>query len=156
MHGISVTPDRQARATFSIPYHQDSRVAVIRCAEQERFSRLEDLNRPDIEVFANRGGATAAYVRRQLPRAQLIEESLDVAHERLAAGDGDAVLDTGYQARRHRELCVGLGGTRFLHTPIAVLFPAGSGLVAPTNEWLGERIADGTVGRLIDHYGLPQ
>ena len=155
MHGISVTPEREARAAFSIPYHEDSRVAVIRCAEQERFASLEDLNRPDVTVFTNRGGATASYVRRHLPRARLVEESLAVAHERLVAGDGDAVLDTGYQAGRHRGLCLGLGGARFLRTPIAVLFPKGSNLVDPTNEWLQQRIADGTVGRLIEHYGLP-
>ena len=155
--GVSITPPRQLEVDFSIPYTEYSRVAVVRCAESDRFLTFEDLDTAGVTVTAVRGGAAATYAQANLRHATIrLAEELTDELPSVVAGTVDVAIMPPHTVRRYRGLCVGLQGRRFFSTPIAVMLPKGSSLTPEVNDWLRRRLEDGTVAALLDHYGARQ
>ena len=156
MSGINNTDERALAVDFSRTYHDYGRVAVVRCNEQARFSTLDDINRADVRIRVRSGGTTAQFARERFARA-IVQDTASITswYGRLAAGEDDVIVASAYEYRAHPELCLAAGGVRFWMMPIAVLLPKGSSLREPVNAWLERRLADGTVARLLSHYGVP-
>ena len=154
LSAVSITDVRRPLVDFSVPYGEEVRVLVLRCEEQTRFSSLDQLDRPDVTVLVRGGGAVESYIRQRLPLSRIVpSRDVEAMYARLEAGDGDAIVATIYDVRRFPELCVGLNGAQFFATPLAVMLPKDSPLTESVNRWLRGRIEDGTVGRLMRHYG---
>lgn len=152
--GISVTPDRRARADFGPPLVADGKTPIARCADRERFGTLEGMNRPGVRVIVNPGGTNERFAREHLPRASLrvfpdnrtifreiVEDRADVM-----VTDG---IEVALQALRHPGLC----GTRaepFTRSEKAWMLPRGAELTAEVAAWLAPRIRSGEVARRLE------
>ncbi len=55
MGGVSVTLDRQRRGFFSAPTMRDGKTPIARCADEEKFQTLAEIDRPGVKVIANPG-----------------------------------------------------------------------------------------------------
>ena len=55
MGGVSVTLDRQKKGFFSAPTMRDGKTPIARCADEEKFQTLAEIDRPGVKVIANPG-----------------------------------------------------------------------------------------------------
>ena len=154
MSGISVTPERVTVVRFSRPYHRDRGVAVIRCRDASRFPSPDSVDRPGVEIFVNKGGASASYAVRRFPQATIRQwMGLEDAYALLDMGNGDLIVTSDLNAHhsiaRSTDLCFAFDGAPLYETPIAILMPRNSELVRPVNAWLARRLRDQTVSRLL-------
>ena len=154
LSGVSITAPRQLEVDFSLPYTEHSYFAIVRCSESSRFLTFEDLDQSGITVSAQRGSAGASYALAHLQHAtvRLVDDG-PLELQTVVDATSDAAITTPYSVRRHRGLCIGLQRRPFFSTPVAAVFPRGSPLMEPVNEWLRRRLDDGTVPALLDHYG---
>ena len=72
MGGISVTPDRAARASYSDTYLQDGKAPITTCADAGRFQTLSQIDQPGVRVVVNPGGTNESYDRQMLKRATIV------------------------------------------------------------------------------------
>jgi cyclohexadienyl dehydratase len=63
MGGVSVTLDRQRRGFFSAPTMRDGKTPIARCADQEKFQTLAEIDRPGVKVIANPEPTSASIAR---------------------------------------------------------------------------------------------
>jgi len=64
MGGVSVTLDRQKVGFFSNPYLRDGKAPIARCADQQKYETLAEIDRPGVKVIVNPGGTTNASTAR--------------------------------------------------------------------------------------------
>ncbi len=72
MGGVSVTLDRQRKGFFSAPYMRDGTTPIARCADEEKFQTLSEIDRPGVKVIANPGGANERFGRARLHAAEIV------------------------------------------------------------------------------------
>ena len=63
--GVSITPAREARGTFSVPYATGGKTLLARCADSGKYTSLVAVDRPKVRVIVNPGGTNEQYVARQ-------------------------------------------------------------------------------------------
>jgi polar amino acid transport system substrate-binding protein len=68
--GMGITPQRNLKVNFSIPYDYSGVAIVAHRQLAAGFSRLEDFNRPEVIVTARLGSTSAAAANKLLPNAQ--------------------------------------------------------------------------------------
>jgi polar amino acid transport system substrate-binding protein len=116
--GMTMTPDRNARFAFAGPTFISGTSLVSLHPELTEPAELADLDRPERRYAALAGSTSADFVRRQLPRASLVETA-DYAEgvAMLLAGDADAMVADFLACKlaswEHAE-----AGLRALHTPL--------------------------------------
>lgn len=153
LSGISITPERAAVASFSLPYHTGGKSILARCAERARFDTARELDDPAVRVIVNPGGTNEAWVRTNLGRAQIRvhPDNRTIFHE-LVAGRADAMVtddvEVELQARRHPQLCRTLPGT-LSRTDKAVLMPRDAALKAAVDGWLERQLEAGVPATLL-------
>jgi cyclohexadienyl dehydratase len=152
--GISVTAERARLARFSLPYRSGGKTPIALCRARRRFDTLAKIDRPRVRVVVNPGGTNEAFARERLRAAQLtvFPDNRLIFHE-LLAGRADVMItddvEAELQRRRHPELCRTTSKT-FTQADKAWLVQADPELLALVDAWLHERIADGTVARLLE------
>jgi len=72
MGGVSVTLDRQRKGFFSAPYMRDGKTPIARCADEEKFQTLSEIDRPGVKVIANPGGTNERFDRARLHAAEIV------------------------------------------------------------------------------------
>ena len=72
MGGVSVTLDRQKTGFFSAPYLRDGKTPIARCADEEKFQTLAEIDRPGVKVIANPGGTNERFDRARLHAAEIV------------------------------------------------------------------------------------
>jgi chorismate mutase-like protein len=97
--GISITPERQKSALFSVPYFHDTKQPVVRCGEEQRYDTRAEIDTPQVRLIVNPGGTNEAFARRQFPHASLAvhADNLDVFEE-IRAGHADVMVTDGVEA----------------------------------------------------------
>ena len=145
--GISITPERAARAFFSRPYHSGGKTIVARCAERARFDTPAELDDPAVRVIVNPGGTNEAWVRANLGRAQIrVHPDNRTVFDEIVAGRADAMVtddvEAELQTRRHPQLCRTLPGT-LTRSEKAVLMPRDAALQAAVDGWLQRQLDAG-------------
>lgn len=153
LSGISVTPERSARAGFSVPYHVDGKTPIARRAAADRFSTLEKIDQPGVRVIVNPGGTNERFVRERLNRATIVMHPDNrTIFEEILAGRADVMITDGVevqlQARRHPELA-GTMATPFTRAGKAILLPAGSELTARVDAWLAPQVESGQIAAML-------
>jgi cyclohexadienyl dehydratase len=155
MGGISVTPDRATKATFSDPYLVDGKAPITRCAEVGRFQTLAQIDQPGVRVIVNPGGTNASYDHATLKRATIVDyPDNNTIFDQLLAGRADVMVtdasETSYQATQHPgQLCAVHPDHPFTVEPKAYLLPHGDPAFQQwVDQWLKTVQADGTYGRI--------
>ena len=107
MGGVSVTLDRQRKGFFSAPTMRDGKTPIARCADEEKFQTLSEIDRPGVKVIANPGGTNERFDRARLHAAEIViyPDNLTIFDE-LADGRADLMItdasETRFQEKLHR------------------------------------------------------
>lgn len=153
LSGISITPERAAVASFSLPYHTGGKSILARCTERARFDTARELDDPAIRVIVNPGGTNEAWVRTNLERAQIqVHPDNRTIFQEIVAGRADAMVtddvEVELQARRNPQLCRTLPGT-LNRADKAVLMPRDAALKAVVDAWLERQLEAGVPATLL-------
>jgi cyclohexadienyl dehydratase len=147
MSGISVTPERAARADFSTAYHVDGKTPIARCEDARKFATLEQIDRPEVRVIVNPGGTNERFVRERIKRAAIVVHADNrTIFDELLAGRADVMLTDGIevelQMHRHPKLC---GTMRVPLTQAAkgIMLPRETGIAAEVDAWLAPQVSKG-------------
>jgi cyclohexadienyl dehydratase len=148
MSGISITPERSALASFSIPYHADGKAPIARCKDVGNFTTLEQIDKSTVRVIENSGGTNERFARDQLKHATiLVHADNRTVFDEILAGRADVMftdsIEVDLQVRRHPQLC------RAISLPLtqakkAVMMPT-KGWESEINEWLLPKLASGEI-----------
>ncbi|WP_416424799.1 transporter substrate-binding domain-containing protein [Pseudomonas sp. App30] len=106
--GISVTLARQKQAWFSSTLDVDGKVPLVRCEDQAKYQRIEQINRPQVRVIEPAGGTNEAFVHAFLPKAQLSLHDNVTIFEELRQHKADVMITDASEALYHQKLQPGL------------------------------------------------
>ena len=154
MGGVSVTLERQKIGFFSEPYLRDGKTPIARCADQERYQALSEIDRPDVRVIVNPGGTNERFDRVHLRQAQIIVQPDNTTiFDALASGGGDVMITDASEARLQAKLHPGVLCAIHPDRPFdfaekAYWMPPDSALKAFVDQWLHMAIEDGDFDRL--------
>ncbi|WP_423998032.1 transporter substrate-binding domain-containing protein [Maribacter sp. IgM3_T14_3] len=109
MSGITITPERQTKAFFSIPVLSSGKAAITRDENSLNYNSIEKINKQNVRVIFNPGGTNEAFARANFPKARLIlnDNNLDI-FQKLVDGEADVMVtdavETLMQEQIHKEL----------------------------------------------------
>jgi len=155
--GISITPERQQHALFSIPYQRDGKTPITLCANVQRFQTLAQINQPHVRLIVNPGGTNERFARSHAPRAQLTVYPDNVTiFGQIVAGKADLMMtdamETRLQQRLHPALCAVHPAAPFDTAAKAMLLPRDAAFKTLVDQWLQERIASGALQQDVEHW----
>jgi cyclohexadienyl dehydratase len=149
MGGVSVTLDRQKIGFFSAPYLRDGKTPIARCADQERYETLAEIDRPGVKVIANPGGTNERFDRARLHAAEIVvyPDNLTI-FDQLASGRADLMItdasETRFQAKLHPGVLCAIHPDRpFDFAEKAYWMPPDPALKAFVDQWLHIMQEDG-------------
>jgi cyclohexadienyl dehydratase len=152
--GITITDERSRRAQFSTAYFEDGKTPIVRCAEAERYSSLDRIDRPGVRVIVNPGGTNERFVRTQIRQATvLVHPDNRTIFGEIVAGRADVMFTDGIEVRLQRQVHPALCGA--MAEPLtragkAVLVPQNSDLAPRIDAWLAPQVADGRIATLLE------
>ncbi len=158
MGGVSITPERAARGYFSIPYMQDGKTPIARCADKDKYADLAEIDRPDVRVIVNPGGANERFARAHLKRAPIrVFPDNRTLFEEIAEGRADVMVtdasEARYQARRHPGvLCAVHPDAPFERAEKAYWMQPDESLKTFVDAWLHTRLETGAVHALTTRW----
>jgi cyclohexadienyl dehydratase len=95
MGGVSVTPDRAAAGDFSLAVLHDGNRPIARCADKDRYTSIDAIDRPDVRVVVNPGGTNERFAKTNLAHATLAEHPDNrTIFDEIAAGHADVMSPT--------------------------------------------------------------
>lgn len=153
LSGISITPERAASARFSVPYQSGGKTPIARCSERAKLATLTQIDEAKVRVIVNPGGTNEAFVRTQLKQANVrVFADNRAIFDELVEGRADVMITDDVEAelqhRRRPTLCRTTKAT-FTQATKAWLVQPDDELVRVVDQWLGARLRDGTVPRLL-------
>ncbi|MBV8661938.1 MAG: transporter substrate-binding domain-containing protein, partial [Hyphomicrobiales bacterium] len=154
MGGVSVTLERQQHAYFSAPYMRDGKTPIARCADKGRYETLAAIDRPEVRVVANPGGANEKFDRAHLKAAtvEIWGDNLSI-FDRVASGAADLMItdatETLYQQKLHvGVLCAVHPDAPFDFSEKAYLLPRDEPLKQFVDQWLHISAANGALAAI--------
>ncbi len=157
LSGVSITPERQKQAMFSIPYLHNGKTPITRCENQARFQTLAQIDQPGVKLIVNPGGTNESFAKAQAAHAQLIVYPDNVTiFDQIIAGSADLMITDAIEARLqqklHPQLCALHPDEPFDHSEKAVLLPRDKALKELVDQWVHQLIANGSLQKSIDHW----
>lgn len=145
--GISITPERAARASFSTAYASGGKTLISRCADAARYRSLAAVDRDGVRVIVNPGGTNQQFVAAQLHRARVIIHADNrTIFEELRMHRADVMITDDVEVelatRRYPDLCRAFPGT-LTRAQKALLLPRDPALEANVDALLAPQLAAG-------------
>ncbi|MUL65748.1 cyclohexadienyl dehydratase [Mycobacterium sp. CBMA 234] len=156
--GITVTPDRAAKALFSDPYLRDGKAGVVRCTDAAKYRSLADIDRGGVRVVVNPGGTNEQFDRANLHHATVIEyPDNNTIFDQVIEGKADVMITDGseirWQVTQHPQLCGVSTDQPFTVAQKAYLMPKdATALQRRINQWLNEIRDDGSFAKVSRHW----
>ena len=155
--GVSITPERQKVAQFSIPYLRDGKTPIARCENSARFQTLAQIDQADVRLIVNPGGTNERFAKANAPHAQLTVYPDNVSiFDQIVNQQADLMItdaiETKLQQHLHPELCAIHPEAPFDHSEKAILLPRDAQLQTVINLWLQLSIANGSVQKAMDRW----
>jgi cyclohexadienyl dehydratase len=157
--GISITPERAALASFSIPYHSGGKTFLCRREDSVRFSTAAAVNKPGVSLIVNRGGTNESVARALFPLAtlQVYPDNIGVFNE-IISGHADVMLTDDTEADlkilQYPQLCRSFPGT-INKSDKALWIQKDAELVRFVNNWLQKELAAGLPQQWLKEAMLP-
>ena len=106
MGGISITLDRQKKGMFSTPIMCEGKTPIARCADQDKYQTIADIDRPGTRVIVNSGGTNERFARANAKTAEIkIYNDNVTIFDEIAKGNADLMItdasETRYQLRKN-------------------------------------------------------
>ena len=145
--GISITPERQALASFSVSYHTGGKTFLCRREDSARFSTVEAVDKSGVRIIVNHGGTNETTARSLFHTAsiQVYPDNIGIFNE-IIAGRADVMVtddtEADLKAKQYPQLCrsyPGIIGKSYK----ALWIQKDPALVAFVNNWLQKEIALG-------------
>jgi len=157
MGGISITLPRQRVAFFSQPVIRVGKAAIARCADQDRFKTLSEIDRPGVKVIVNPGGTNERFDRANLRQAEIVISSDNIrVFDELAGGHADVMItdavETRLQQKLNPRLCAIHPDQPFDFGELGYLLPRDIVLKQFVDQWLHIAIENGTWPKLLETY----
>jgi cyclohexadienyl dehydratase len=154
--GISITPKREAVASFSAAYFRVGEAILTRCQNASQYPDLASLDRPEVRVLVYPGGTGEHFAHDHLQRAQITPfPDKGGAFEEVRAGRVEAMftdeVDAKVRVHQYPDLCYTLADSPF-RDPKGILMPRAPDLVAAVSAWVTESVAAGEPTRLIEKH----
>jgi len=145
--GISITPERAALASFSIPYHTGGKTFLCRRADSALFANAAAVNRPGVRLIVNKGGTNESVARTLFPAATLqVYPNNTGVFDEIIAGHADVMLTDDTEAdlkvEQYPQLCRSYAGT-VTKSDKALWIQTDTALVRFVNNWLQQALAQG-------------
>ncbi len=153
MGGVSVTPERQAQAAFSLPYASGGKTIIARCRDAARYHDLAAIDRAQVRVIVNPGGTNERYVRANVHKARIrVYPDNRTIFDEIRAGRADVMItddtEVDLQTHRHPDLCRAYSGI-LTTADKAILMPKDAPFIEAVNAWLREQVSAGVPARLL-------
>lgn len=119
--GISGTPARSAQFGFSEAIESSAKVAMIRCSEQQHFTKFADIDNESITVIENRGGTNELFALQHLTRATIKlvpENSTAIAALTTVPPQADVMFTDNVEVAYRHEL-----GGKLCRANLVEIFP---------------------------------
>ncbi|WP_285418660.1 transporter substrate-binding domain-containing protein [Pseudomonas sp. efr-133-TYG-5] len=108
MGGISVTLERQKKAFFSNTLDVDGKIPLVRCADQDKYQSIAQINQPGVRLVEPAGGTNEAFVHAFLPKAQLALHDNVTIFQQLLDNKADVMITDASEALYQQKLKPGL------------------------------------------------
>jgi cyclohexadienyl dehydratase len=154
MGGVSILPEREAVGTFSLPVQVDGKRPIARCADKDRFTSVEAIDKPTVTVIVNHGGTNESFAHSNFHNAHLIVSPTNVdVTENIVEGRADVMVTDGVEvdhiASRHPQLCAAKVSAPFTTLQKAYLLPKDEAMRADVNAWLSDELSSGRWSELL-------
>jgi cyclohexadienyl dehydratase len=154
--GISITPKREAVASFSVPYVRVGEAILTRRQNASQYPNLSSLDRPETRVLVYPGGTGEHFAHDHLQRAQIVPfPDKGGAFDEVLSGRVDAMftdeVDAKFRVKQYPDLSYTLADSP-VRDPKGILMARATDLVAAVSEWVTESVAAGEPARLIEQY----
>ena len=156
--GITVTDARKEQALMSEGYLENGKTILVRAEDAEKYTSLDDVNKPEVRVMVNPGGLNEKFARENLPDVILIIHDVNQDIPGLIAeGEADVmiteIMEAGYYVGQDSRLAAPLIYEPFTNGQLGVLMPKGSeDLLDYVNAFLEEEKGSGRIDELADEY----
>ncbi|MEU7160306.1 transporter substrate-binding domain-containing protein [Streptomyces chrestomyceticus] len=156
MGGVSITLPRARKAAFSEPVRTDGKTPIVRCADQDKYRTLDEIDRPGVTVIVNPGGTNEQFARSVIKRATIKPHPDNTTiFDEIIAGRADVMMtdasETRYQSKIHPELCAVHPDRPFTFSEKAYAVPrADFPFKAYVDQWVHLAKHDGTYKKYED------
>jgi len=154
MGGVSITLDRQKKGLFSTPIMREGKTPIARCADNDKFATLADIDKPGTRVIVNPGGTNERFARANIKSAEIKVYGDNVTiFDEIAKGDADLMMtdasETRYQQKLHPGvLCAVHPDKPFDFAEKAYWLQRDEALKAFVDQWLHIAMEDGSFGKI--------
>jgi cyclohexadienyl dehydratase len=155
MGGVTITPPRAEKAHFSKPTFTDGKRPITRCADKDKFTKLEDVNQPGVRVVVNPGGQNEKFAKDNLGKAQItIHKDNTTVFEEITAGRADVMVTDGIEVDHTSKttpvLCPASVSAPFTKLEKAYMMPKDDDLRAAVDAWLVDAQTSGRWQQALD------
>jgi cyclohexadienyl dehydratase len=154
--GVSVTQDRAREGDFSVALSEDGKRPVVRCADRDRYTTVEAIDKPEVRVVVNLGGTNEAFAHARFFNAPISVEMDNVSvPQRLLDGQADVFVTDGAEvdllAKRFAgRLCAAAVAQPFTHMTKAWWLSRDPALKQAADAYLTAAKADGRWQAMLD------
>jgi cyclohexadienyl dehydratase len=154
MGGISITPERESKGSFSVPIMQEGKTPIARCKDIGKFETLADIDKPGTRVIVNPGGTNERFARAHIKNAEIKVYADNVTiFDEIASGDADLMItdasETRYQQKLHPGvLCAVHPDQPFDHAQKAYWLQRDAALKAFVDDWIKRARDDGRFAKI--------